>query len=59
MLHVIHLSFEKGANESGWNLGNTLHSLWQMFHDTPAKKKISFKLQAVICFPFDFVRVDE
>ena len=26
-LHVVHGRFEKGAKESGWNLGNTLRSL--------------------------------
>ena len=31
-LHVVHERFEKGAKESGWNLGNILHSLWQIFH---------------------------
>ena len=30
-LHVVHKSFKKGAKESGWNLGNTLHSLLQFF----------------------------
>ena len=38
-LHVIHESFEKGAKESGWNLGNTVHSLSQIFHDTPARRE--------------------
>ena len=32
-LHVVQKSFKKGAKESGWNLGNTLHSLWEMFFD--------------------------
>ena len=26
--HVVHRSFKKGAKEFGWNLGNTLRSLW-------------------------------
>ena len=28
-LHVVHGSFKKRAKDSGWNLGNTLHSLRQ------------------------------
>ena len=38
-LHVVHGSFKKGAKESGWNLDNTLCSLWQIFNDTPARRE--------------------
>ena len=58
-LHVVHESLKKGAKESGWNLGNTLHSLWQIFHNILPEWKILFKLQAVICFPFSFVSIED
>ena len=58
-LHVVHKSFKKGAKESGWNLGNTLHSLWQIFYDIQPEWKILFKLQAVVCFPFSFVSIED
>ena len=38
-LHVVHERFEKGAKDPGWNLDNTLRSLWQYFHDTPARRE--------------------
>ena len=56
-LHVVHGSFKKGAKESGWNLGNTLHSLWQIFYDILIEWKSLFKLHAVVCFPFGFVSI--
>ena len=43
-LHVVHESSKKGAKEYGWNLGNTLHSLWQIFYDILPERKVLFKL---------------
>ena len=53
-LHVVHASFEKGAKESGWNLSNTLHSLWQIFHDTPARRKDFIQITGNDLFLFQF-----
>ena len=53
-LHVVHGSFEKGAKESGWNLGNTLHFLWQIFHDTPARREDCIQITGSNLFPFRF-----
>ena len=55
-LHVVHLSFEKGANESGWNLGNTLHSLWQIFRDTPARREDFIQITDSNLFPFQLCK---
>ena len=32
-LHVVHEIFKNEEKESEWNLGNTLHSLWQIFYN--------------------------
>ena len=38
-LHVVHGSFKKEAKEPEWNLANTLHSLRQIFYDTPVRRE--------------------
>ena len=50
-LHIVHESFEKGAKEFGWNLGNTLCSLWQIFHD---RKEDFIQITGNDLFPFWF-----
>ena len=53
-MHVVHASFEKGAKESGWNLGNTLCSLWQILHDTPARREDFIQITGSDLLPFQF-----
>ena len=53
-MHVVHGRFEKGAKESGWNLGNTLHSLWQIFHDTPARREDCIQITCSNLYSFRF-----
>ena len=53
-MHVVHERFEKGAKESGWNLGNTLCSLRQIFHDTPARREDYIQITGSDLFPFRF-----
>ena len=36
-LHIVHGGLQKGVNESGWKLGHLMRSLWQLFHNTPAR----------------------
>ena len=45
---------KKGAKESGWNLGNTLHSLWQIFYDTPARREDFIQITGCNLFLFCF-----
>ena len=37
VLHIVHGGLQKGVNESGWKLDHLMRSLWQLFHDTPAR----------------------
>ena len=53
-MHVAHASFEKEAKESGWNLGNTLHSLRQIFYDTPARSEDFIQITGSDLFTFQF-----
>ena len=53
-MHIVYGRFEKGAKESGWNLGNTLHSLWQIFHDTPGRREDFIQITGGDLFPFRF-----
>ena len=53
-LHVVHGRCEKGAKGSGWNFGNTLRSLWQIFYDTPARKENFIQISSNELFPFRF-----
>ena len=41
-----------GAKESGWNLGNTLRSLWQIFYDTPARREDFIQITGYDLYPF-------
>ncbi|KAJ8364953.1 hypothetical protein SKAU_G00137840 [Synaphobranchus kaupii] len=37
-LHVVHGSFQNGEKETGWKMGDVLRALWQLFHDSPARR---------------------
>ena len=46
-LHFVHGSFEKGTEESGWNLDNTLRSLWH-------RTEVFIQITGSDLFPFWF-----
>ena len=39
VLHIVHGGLQEGTNESRWKLGHLMRSLWQLFNDTPARRK--------------------
>ena len=53
-LHIVHGGLQKGVNESGWKLGHLMRSLWQLFHDTPARCEDFVKLTGSTVFPLKF-----
>ena len=57
-LHFVYVSFKKVAKESGWNLGILCVLCGKFLIILLPEGKILFKLQAVICFPFDFISID-
>jgi len=52
-MRIVHGSFQKGARESGWEIANILRSLWQIFHDVPARKDFSL-ITGTDVFPLQF-----
>ena len=50
-LHIVHGGLQKGVDESGWKLGHLMRSLWQLFHDTPARREDFVKLTGSTVFP--------
>ena len=40
--------------QSGWKLGHLMRSLWQLFHDTPARHQDFVKLTGSTVFPLKF-----
>lgn len=38
-LHVVHGCLQHGASKTDWDVGQILRSMWQIFHDTPARRE--------------------
>ena len=53
-LHIVHGGLQKGVNESDWKLGHLMRSLWQLFHDSPARREDFGKLTGSTVFPLKF-----
>ena len=43
-LHTVHGTFETGIETTTWNLGKIMKALWQMFHNSPAKRDVYSKI---------------
>ena len=39
-LHIVHGGLQKGVNEFGWKLDHLVRSLWQLFQDTSAARRL-------------------
>ncbi|KAI4829210.1 hypothetical protein KUCAC02_023270 [Chaenocephalus aceratus] len=50
-LHVVHGSFQTGERETGWKIGD---ALWQVFHDSPARREDFSELTKTARFPLKF-----
>ena len=53
-MHVVHGSFQTGAKQSWWDLADILRSLWQIFHDVPARRKDFIQVTGSDVFPLQF-----
>ncbi|KAK1906949.1 hypothetical protein KUDE01_009345 [Dissostichus eleginoides] len=53
-LHVVHGSFQTGERETGWKIGDALRALWQVFHDSPARREDFSELTKTARFPLKF-----
>ncbi|KAL7373641.1 hypothetical protein ABVT39_011347 [Epinephelus coioides] len=57
-LHVVHGSFQDGERETGWKVGDVLRALWQMFHDSPARRADFIEVTKTTKFPLSSVPID-
>ena len=53
-LHTVHGRLQKAVHESGWHLGNLLRSVWQIFHDTPARREDFAQVTGNTLYPLQF-----
>jgi len=43
-LHVLHGAFKSGMEAASWDVGKVLKAIWQIFHDSPARRFTHFNL---------------
>ena len=53
-LDIINGAFQRGAEQSGWNLKKTLKSVWQLFRNSPAQLDYYETLTGSRPFPMAF-----
>ena len=42
-LHTVHGVFQTGAETTTWNFGKIMKAMWQIFHDSPARRDLYTK----------------
>ena len=50
-LRVMHRAFKAGMEAAGWNVGKVLKSMWQLFHDSPARRETYARICESEIFP--------
>ena len=53
-LHVVHGAFQTGAQQTGWNIDSLLRSLYNLFHDAPARAEDFVNITGSTQFPRKF-----
>ena len=53
-LHTIHRAFQTRAESTSWNTRKTLHGLYQILHDSPARRDDFETITAFDIYPFNF-----
>ena len=43
-LHTAHSAFQTGSKTTTWNLGKIMKAIWQIFHDSPARRDVYTKI---------------
>ena len=54
-LHVVHNSFKRGINATGWQVSSFLSSLYYLFKDAPARKEDFATISGSTLMPLKFV----
>ena len=39
-LHIVHAAFQTGVKSTKWNLGKVLKFMFNLFHDSPARREV-------------------
>ena len=53
-LHIINGAFQTGAEHCGWTIKKTLKGIWQLFHDSPARRDDYETLTGSVTYPMSF-----
>ena len=53
-LHVMHGAFKAVMEAAGWNVGKVLKSMWQLFHDSPARRETYARICESEIFPLQY-----
>ena len=53
-LHKIHNAFKEGAKKSGWQIPGFLYALYNLFHETPARREDYEKVTSSDVFPLKY-----
>lgn len=53
-LHIVHGSFKTGAKKSNWNIKETLRGVFQILHNTPARREDYESVTGCFIYPLFF-----
>ena len=56
-LHIMHGAFQTGADKSTWNIHKILEAVWQIFHDSPARRDDYISVTGSTSFPHHFCAI--
>ncbi|KAG1714223.1 hypothetical protein GQR58_001688 [Nymphon striatum] len=55
-LHIVHNSFKRGMDATGWKVASFLSSLYYLFKDAPARKEDYVNVTSATLMPLKFVK---
>lgn len=58
-LHVVHGAFKFGMETTNWDIGKILKAIWQLFHDSPARREIYIRICECDEFPLKYVSLGQ
>ena len=50
-LHLVHVAFKTGLQESSWDIHKILKAMWKIFQDNPAKRETYSRINETDVFP--------
>ena len=55
-LHVLHGALQYGFKQSSWDIDKILKAMWQIFHQSPARRDLYIKETQCDTFPLPFCK---